>query len=110
MNTALALGTEDYLLVTYLVSRNELECRTDSENVTHVYLMSFLLAMRCSRVQLATGADAPWVFSYGCFARPGHRRLSQIKSFHNNFELQTTLQTTTVYRIYTPFSTSVSPR
>ena len=51
MNKALALGTEDYLLVTYLVSRNELECGTDSENVTHVYLVSFLLAMGCSRVQ-----------------------------------------------------------
>ena len=110
MNTALALGTEDYLLVTYLVSRNELEHGTDSENVTHVYLMSFLLAMRCSRVQLITHVGAPLVFCYGCFAQPGHSRLSQIKSFHNNFEFTTTLQTTTVYRIYTPFSTSVSPR
>ena len=103
VNTALALGTEEILLVTYLVSRNELECRTDSENVTHVYLMSFLLAMGCSRVQLITHVGALLVLSYGCFARPGHARLSQIKSFHNNFELQTTLQTTTVFRIYTPY-------
>ena len=103
MNTALALGTEEILLGTVLISRNELECKTDSENIIHDYLMSFLLAMRCSHVQLAPHADAPWVFSYGCFARPGHRRLSQVKSFHNNFELQTTLQTTTVFCIYTPY-------
>ena len=50
MNTALALESEEILLGTFLVSRNELECKTDSENAIHDLVMAFLLAMGSSRV------------------------------------------------------------
>ena len=70
MNTALALGTKEILLGTFLMSRNELECKTDSENTIHDLVMAFLLAMGCSRMQLITLADAPLIFCYGYFALP----------------------------------------
>ena len=48
VNTALALGTEEILLGTFLMSRNELECKLNSENAIHDFLMAFLLAMEQS--------------------------------------------------------------
>ena len=43
MNTALAPGTEEILLGTFLMSRNVLDSKTISKNAVHDLVMAFLL-------------------------------------------------------------------
>ena len=113
MNTALALGTEEILLGTFLMSRNELECKIDSEKAVHDLLMAFLLAIGVVARSGRTRADAPLFSCYGYLAQPRDQWLSVrfnpltitlIISYHSHY------QSTLVFYKDPLISTSVSPR
>ena len=58
MNTALAPGTEEILLGTFLMSRIVLDSKTISEKAGHDSTVAFLLLAMGSRVELITHVDA----------------------------------------------------